>query len=64
MESMTAVCLLRDFAGCRWQAKRQLQAMVKLVNTRARCDVESCQHPGLVLAVDKLSSLKDPTADC
>lgn len=31
MESMTEVCLLRDFAGCRWQAKRQLQAMVKLV---------------------------------
>lgn len=28
---MTAMCLLCDFAGCRWQAERQLQAKVKLV---------------------------------
>lgn len=31
MESVTAMCLLRDFAGCRGQAERQLQAMVKFV---------------------------------
>lgn len=31
MESMTAMCLLCDFVGCRWEAQRQLQARVKLV---------------------------------